>query len=166
MGRSGMRFSVVLLAATVVHAAVAAVAGAQQTAATPAAPAAQTRDSIIPLDRIVAIVGDQVITHFDVQERLLALQQNPNFKAPQTEAEYNKLALEIINALIDEEALLQKAAELKVEVPDGDLTPTVDRQMRDIRGRFPTEQEFRSELAKAGLGTPEDYRRFVQGGAR
>src|SRR6185503_5539168 len=152
MGRSGMRFSVVLLAATVAQSAVAV---AQQPAAPPPSQMVQVRDSVIPLDRIVAIVGDQVITQFDVQERMLALQQNPNFRPPQTEAEYNKLALEIINALIDEEALLQKAAELKVEVPDGDLTPTVDRQMRDIRGRFPTEQEFRAELAKAGLGTPD-----------
>ena len=166
MGRSGMRFSVVLLAATVAQAPVAlaltaANASAQQPAVATAAPTAQTRDSVIPLDRIVAIVGDQVITQFDVQERLLALQQNPNFRPPQSEAEYNRLALEIINALIDEEALIQKAAELKVEVPDADLTPTVDRQVREIRGRFPTEQEFRSELAKAGLGTPEDYRRFL-----
>jgi peptidyl-prolyl cis-trans isomerase SurA len=159
MGRRGMRFGLVLLTAAATH---VAVAGAQQPAA-PAAPppSTQARDSIIPLDRIIAVVGDQVITQFDLQERMLALQQSPNFRPPQTEADYNKLAREIINALIDEEALIHKANELKVEIPDADLTPTIDRQMREIRGRFPTEQEFRAELAKAGLGTPEDYRRFL-----
>src|SRR4029079_7315044 len=32
---------------------------------------------------------------------------------------------------------------------------------RAIKGRFPTESEFRTELAKAGLGTPEEYRRML-----
>ena len=160
MGRRGMKSGLILLAATVAQ---VTAAGAQQSSAPPARSAApaQTRDTVIPLDRIVAVVGDQVITHFDVQERLIGLQQNPNFRPPRTEAELNKLTLEIVNTLIDEEVLIQKAQELKVEISDGELGATVDKQLRDIRARFATDQEFRSELAKAGLGTPEDYRRFL-----
>ena len=135
----------------------AASAGAQQPT-----PPAQTRDtSAVPLDRIVAVVGDQVITQYDVQERMLAMQQQPGFKAPQNEAEFNKLAHEIINQLIDEEALVLKANELKVEVADNELAPQVDRQLREIRARFASDQEYRAELTKAGLGTPEEYRRFM-----
>ena len=129
------------------------------TAATPAAPARDT--GVVPLDRIVAVVGDQPITQYDVQERMLAMQQQPGFRPPTSEAEYNKLAHDIVNQLIDEELLVQKATQLKVEVPDRDLTATVDRQMRDIRARFSSDAEFRSELMKAGLGSVEEYRRFL-----
>ena len=124
-----------------------------------AAPASDT--TVVPLDRIVAVVGDQPITQFDVEERILAMRQAPGFKAPTTEAEYNKLALDVINQLIDEELLVQKATQLKVEILDRDLTTNVDRQMRDIRARFSSDAEFRAELAKAGLGTPEEYRKFL-----
>jgi peptidyl-prolyl cis-trans isomerase SurA len=126
------------------------------------APSGQKKDSAgVALDRIMAVVGDQVITQYDVQERMLALQQQPGFKSPQNEAEFNKLALEVINQLIDEEALVQKAAELKVEVADNELSAQVDKQLREIRSRFASDQEYRAELARAGLGTPEEYRRFM-----
>jgi len=161
MGMIGMKQMLILAVAAVV-------AGAQQP--TPPAPPASTqppattaaRDtSVIPLDRIVAVVGEQPITQFDIEERLLAMRQQPGFKAPTTEAEYNKAAFEIVNQLIDEELLVQKATALKVEVQDRDLTANVDRQVRDIRSRFSSDAEFRSELVKAGLGTPEEYRRFL-----
>jgi peptidyl-prolyl cis-trans isomerase SurA len=150
----------------------AAVAGAQQPAPKPptptaqppvaAAPATTAPDTtVIPLDRIVGVVGDQPITQFDVEERILAMRQQPGFKAPTTEAEYNKIALDVINQLVDEELLVQKAKLLKVEVQDRDLSASVDRQMRDIRSRFSSDAEFRAELSKAGLGTPEEYRRFL-----
>src|SRR5688572_4786878 len=138
----------------------AATAAAQQPAQ-PTPPAQKSDSAGVALDRIMAVVGDQVITQYDVQERMLAMQQQPGFKPPQNEAEFNKLALEVINQLVDEEALVQKAAELKVEVLDNELSANVDRQVREIRARFASDQEFRAELAKAGLGTPEEYRRFL-----
>jgi peptidyl-prolyl cis-trans isomerase SurA len=146
--------------------ALAAAAGAQQpTPATqppaPAAAAPKRDTTIVPLDRIIAVVGDQPITQYDVQERILAMQQSPGFRPPTNEAEFQKLAQEIINQLIDEELLIQKAAQLKIEVADNELTATVDRQMRDVRARFSSDAELRAELAKAGLGTPEEYRRFL-----
>lgn len=136
-----------------------ATAAAQQPAQP--APPAKSDSTALALDRIIAVVGDQVITQYDVQERMLALQQQPGFQPPQNEAEFNKIALEVINQLIDEEALVQEAIELKVEVADNELSPQVDKQVREIRSRFASEQEFRAELAKAGLGTPEEYRRFM-----
>jgi peptidyl-prolyl cis-trans isomerase SurA len=119
------------------------------------------RDTTVPLDRIVAVVGDQPITQYDVQERLIAMQQAPDFRAPSSEQEFKKMALEVANQLVDEELLIQKARQMKVEVNDADLTPQVDKQMRDIRGRFSSDAEFRAELTKAGLGSPEEYRRFL-----
>lgn len=139
--------------------ALAGFAGAQQPAPVASAPGRDT--TVVALDRIVAVVGDQPITQYDVQERILALQQNPGFKAPANQAEFLKLAQEVVNQIVDEELLVQKARQIKVEVLDQDLSASVDRQMRDIRSRFASDAEFRAELAKAGLGTPEEYRRFL-----
>src|SRR5688572_17410695 len=71
------------------------------------------------------------------------------------------MAADVVGQLIDEELLVQKAGYLKVEVPDADLNSAVDRQIREVRGRFASDAEFRGELQKAGLGTPEEYRRFL-----
>ena len=140
--------------ALILSIALAAAAGAQQAAGPP-------RDTTINLDRVVAVVGDQPITQYDLQERILALQQNPSFRPPTNEAELRAIMLDVVNQLIDEEILVQKARALEIVVLDAELTPQVDRQMRDIRSRFGSDAEFRAELAKAGLGSPDEYRRFL-----
>lgn len=132
--------------------------GAPATAVS-AVPATDT--TRLTLDRIVAVVGDQPITQYDVQERILAMGQQPGFKPPTTPEEYDKLALEVVGQLVDEELLVQKAKQLKIEVTDQEIAASADRQLRDIRSRFSSDAEFRAELAKAGLGTPEEYRRFL-----
>jgi peptidyl-prolyl cis-trans isomerase SurA len=112
------------------------------------------------LDRIVAVVGDQVITRFDLDQRILQDQQR-GVRPPADSAGLRAYELQTLNTMIDEELLLQKAKELKVEVPDNELNQSVDRQLRDVKARFPTETEFRTELAKAGLGSPEEYRHML-----
>jgi len=107
------------------------------------------------------VVGDQPITQYDIQERMLLMRQQPGFTAPTNEAEFDQLARDVVNQLIDEEALVQKAGQVQVEVLDHELTPNVDRQLREIRARFNSDAEFRAELVKAGLGSPEEYRRFL-----
>jgi peptidyl-prolyl cis-trans isomerase SurA len=146
-----MKSSIILLVAA------AASLGAQEPVAAPAA-----KDTVIPLDRIVAVVGVQPITQYDVQERMLQLQQQPGFQPPRNQDEFQRLAREVVGQLVDEELLVQKAEQLKVEIPDTELTPVVEKQLSDVRGRFASDAEFRAELQRAGLGTPEEYRRFLQ----
>lgn len=130
----------------------AAGVGAQQPAPTGA----------VPLDRIVAVVGDQPITRFDLQERILQKQQNGEIsQIPTDPAALKELERQTLNEMVDEQLLVMKAPELKVEVSDADLANTVDEQVKRIRSQFPSESEFRTELAKAGLGTPEEYRRYL-----
>jgi peptidyl-prolyl cis-trans isomerase SurA len=112
------------------------------------------------LDRIVAVVGDQPITQFDLAQRIIQDQQR-GVRLPTDSAGRRAYELQTLNTMIDEELLLQKAKDLKVEVPDNDLNQAVDRQIRDVKARFGTEAEFRNELAKAGLGSPEEYRRML-----
>jgi peptidyl-prolyl cis-trans isomerase SurA len=155
--RIAVRWPAMCAAATALMLAPMAGTGAQQPAPAPA----QKPDTAINLDRIVALVGDQPITQYDLQERVLAMRQQPGFRAPTNEAEMGQMAREVLNQLIDEEVLVLKAQQLKIEIQDAELAPSVEKQLRDIRSRFTSDAEYRAELVKAGLGSPEEYRRFL-----
>jgi len=153
-----MRFSHQLSAAILVAAAPVA-AHAQQKA--PVTPAAQSSTSVqaIPLDRVLAIVGDVVITQSGLQEKLIQKRQE-GVTFPEDSAAFHAFVRAAVNELVDEELLLQKGKDLKIEVPDADVNNTVDKQVKEIRARFSSDAEYRAELQKAGLGTPEEFRRF------
>ncbi len=153
-----MRLHIQLSAAVLLAAAPAVLCAQQPTPAPPALRPAATAQTI-PLDRVVAIVGDVVITQSGLQEKLIQKRQE-GAKIPTDSAAFHTFVVGVVNELIDEELLLQKGKNLKVEVPDADVTNTVDKQVKDIRARFSSDAEFRNELQKAGLGTPEEFRRF------
>ena len=128
-------------------------------AQTPAVPAAPTAP--VPLDAIVAVVGDQPITRYDLREAIIAKIQRGEVKEPSDSAAAAVMEKDVLDDLIQDELLIQKAKDLKIEVLDNEITPNVDRQVRETRARFPNESEFRNALAKASLGTPEEYRRYL-----
>jgi peptidyl-prolyl cis-trans isomerase SurA len=85
---------------------------------------------------------------------------------PKDSAGYKAFAVQTLNELVDEELLLEKGKEIKTEVPDADVSNTVEQQYKAVRSRFGTDAEFRSELNKAGYGTPEEYKRFLTDGIK
>jgi peptidyl-prolyl cis-trans isomerase SurA len=119
------------------------------------------KPSSVQLEAIVAVVGDAVITRFDLTEQMLGKIQRREVEEPKTRADTLAIEHEALNDMIEEELLLQKAKELKIEVTDADITPMVDNQIKSIRSQFQTETEFRTALAKASLGTPEEYRKYL-----
>ena len=136
-------------------------------AAVPHAAAAQEAPKPVQLDRVVAVVGNVPITESDVQEEIVRRQQqDPTYKLPTDSAGWVNFQVNIINGLIDQHLLLDKAKQLKLDIPDSLLAPNVDARIASIRQSFPSEAEFRSELAKAGLGTPDEYRQFLMDNLR
>ena len=134
----------------------------------PATPALQPTNSAaqqVPLDRIVAIVGDVLVTQSNLQERVIQKRQE-GVRLPTDSAGFHPFLLSVVNELVDEELILQKAKELKVEVPDADIASTVDKQMKEVRKKFGSDAEFKSELTKAGYGAPDEYRRFLMDGTK
>jgi len=113
---------------------------------------------VLPIDRVAAIVGDQTVLWSDVltsinQRRAQGMQIPPDSAAQQA------LAKQVLGELVDEEILVQKAKEMKLEVVDADVTAAADRQIKQARTQFQSDEEYRNELRKAGLGTPEEYRK-------
>lgn len=123
-------------------------------------PALQRPGTSLPVDRIVAVVGNQAVLWSDV---LVAVNQKraQGQAFPSDSAGQMVIARETLNELIDAEILVQKAAQLKIEVTDDETAATVDDQIRRIREQFPTEADYRRELRDAGFGTPEEYRRTL-----
>ncbi|HEX8726917.1 MAG TPA: peptidylprolyl isomerase [Gemmatimonadaceae bacterium] len=148
-----MRKSVTVLIALAAAAAMPLPAAAQGQAKAAAA---------VPLDRVVAVVGSDPIMESQVTEAIIQRQQqDPAFKMPTDSAGWATFQQNIINGLIDQRLLLQQAKEEKLSIPDSVLGPTVDAQIAKTRAQFATEAQYRDELAKAGLGTPDEYRQFL-----
>jgi peptidyl-prolyl cis-trans isomerase SurA len=121
---------------------------------------ASDREGSPPVDGIVAIVGTTPILRSDVEERLAQARASGQ-KMPEDSASQQAMLKSILDAIIDEELLVQKAKEQKVEVSDNDVNADVDKRMQTIRTRFTTEKEFRDELKKSGFGTVDEFRRWL-----
>lgn len=125
-------------------------------------PATATRPipSALPIDKVVAIVGDQPLLWSDV---LTAINQRraQGLQLPPDSAGQAALARQVLGELIDEEILVQKAKEMKLEVVESDVTSAADRQIKQVRSQFATDEEYRNELRKAGLGSPDEYRKSL-----
>jgi peptidyl-prolyl cis-trans isomerase SurA len=122
--------------------------------------ASQPPASTIPVDRVVAVVGDQVILWSDVMNSINQ-QRASGLQLPPDSAGQAILAKDALTALVDEEILVQKAHLLKVEVTPDEVNRSVDDQVKRVRGQFQTEDEYRTEIRNAGFGTPEEYRRTL-----
>jgi peptidyl-prolyl cis-trans isomerase SurA len=114
----------------------------------------------LPIDRVVAIVGDQPLLWSDV---LTAVNQRraQGLQLPTDSVAQATLARTVLGELVDEEILVQKAKELKLEVTESEITAGADRQIKQVRSQFGSDEEYRAELKKAGLGTPEEYRKSL-----
>ena len=114
--------------------------------------------SALPIDRVVAVVGDQPLLWSDV---LTAINQRraQGLQLPPDSAGQAALARTVLGELVDEEILVQKAKEMKLDSADVDAAAGADRQIKQVRAQFQSDEEYRNELKKAGLGTPEEYRK-------
>lgn len=135
-------------------------------AAWPAGAQEPARQAPLPVDGIVAIVGSRPLLWSEVMEQVTQ-ERARGAPIPSDSAGAVEYARNVITQMIDEEILLQRATtDTSITVADADLTQTVDQQIRQVRGQFPSEQEFLRQLRLAGFGSLEEYRRFVSEQAR
>jgi len=118
-------------------------------------------DSAELVDRIVAIVNDDVITLSELNEayRPLAQQIREANYPPEVEREMIfKLRQEILNKLIDQKLTDQETERLQVSVDDKE----VDQRIERIKGEhFLTEEDIKRTLATQGY-TLEEYRERIK----
>lgn len=139
--------------------AAAALLPAALGAQTPA-PVASSVPGTLPIDRVIAIVGDQPLLWTNVVTTINQ-RRAQGLKVPTDSVQQAALAHAVLNDLVDEEILVQKAKEMKLEVTDADIASSADRQIKTVRAQFKSDEEYRTELRNAGLGTPEEYRKAL-----
>jgi peptidyl-prolyl cis-trans isomerase SurA len=122
-------------------------------------------DTVVPIDGVVAVVGDQPILRTQVEEQIGALAASGQ-KMPTDSAGRAALAEQVLGTIVDEELLIHEAKEQKIEVSESEISGQVDQQLTKIRGRFSNDAEFRDQLKNAGFGTPDEYRRWLLDQAR
>lgn len=129
----------------------------------PAAPPKPVQHAI---DGIVAVVGSRVILWSEILE-VIGQERARGARLPEDSAGAVDFAKNILGNLIDEEVLLQRATgDTSITVADADVAQTVDRQVQQVRGQFPSEQEFLRQLRQAGFGGQDEYRKWLSDQAR
>jgi peptidyl-prolyl cis-trans isomerase SurA len=126
-------------------------------------PAALTAQSdTIPLDRIVAVVGDKAILRSTVEveyQSLLSATRRTRPDSGQAEKEMR----EILDQMLEVELLLNIATTEKVTIPEEELDRNVDQHLAQVRGRFSGDDAaFLSALRAQGFASIDAYRDFLR----
>ncbi len=114
--------------------------------AVPSRPAASL-DRAVPLDRVVAIVNDEALTQFEIneQKRIVSAQMKAqNVAAPAPDV----LEKQLLDRLITERVLLQMAKENGLRVDDVTVERTIQRIAQENKL---TPEQFRQAVEKEGI---------------
>jgi len=140
---------IALVAATFVAAALAqgtAPPPAAASAPAPSTPRASS-DRVIPVDRVIAIVNDEALTQYDVNEQkrvVLGQMKTSNLTPPSPEV----LEKQLLERLITERVLLQYAKETGIRIDD----TTVERALARIaEDNKLSNDEFKKAVEREGI---------------
>jgi peptidyl-prolyl cis-trans isomerase SurA len=102
------------------------------------------------LDRTVAVVGDEVILLSEVDEEILLAQarEGIDLANPDTVRAYRE---QVLGGLIESRLLLVRAHEEGVRATSEEVEEAVQKMIRDLKSRFPTEEAFQAQLAREGM---------------
>ena len=116
----------------------------------------------VPVDRVVAIVGETPIPYSRIVEALNTIRAQGR-QIPFDDAEaFLSLQRTILNGLVDDELLVQAAErDTMVVVADEEVQSAVEQTMSGLRGQFRTTDEFNRELQQVGFKSVEDYRMYL-----
>src|SRR5688572_9605626 len=119
------------------------------------------RDSVVVVDRVLAVVGNRPVLASQVDEELFSWQAQ-GVDLPTAPEQLDAVRREVVSSIVDEELLVQQAVrDTAIQVTDQEVADGVEQQVRKVRGNFTSEVDYRNELKKAGFQTPEEYRRWL-----
>jgi parvulin-like peptidyl-prolyl isomerase len=112
----------------------------------------------IPIDRVVAIVGQKPILWSEIMDAIFYL-QGAGVQIPQDSAGLMAYARDsVLSDMINQEVLIAVAKQYKSEVDDKEIAPDVDKRLKELHGRFKSDAEFRTQLKAEGFGTETELR--------
>lgn len=124
--------------------------------------AAQEEISWQPIDRVVAIVGDEAITYSALVEQLNIVRARGVELPAEGSAEMRELQADLLNSMIDDEILRQAAAaDTSIAVTGREVQARVDADMRRRRQQISSEAAFEQELRQTGFNSELEYRTWL-----
>jgi peptidyl-prolyl cis-trans isomerase SurA len=124
--------------------------------------APQRCDTAQSVDRVIAVVGTAPILASYVDETAYQSIAQQGIQLPDSEGALRAYCRRVLQEIIDVELLVQRAQEdTAIKVTDQEVAEGVDQQVKNVRGKFVSEVEYRNELRKAGFENPEEYRRWL-----
>lgn len=102
---------------------------------------------IVQVDRIVAVVNDEVITQNDLNDRLATVTRNLQKQGTELPAQ-DTLIKQLLERMINDLIQVQLAKETGIKVDDAQLDKTMQRIAEENNLKFP---EFRQLLEKDGI---------------
>jgi len=122
--------------------------------------AAPLRAEREPVDKIIAVVGDQVILASELagQIQFAALQTG---RQPKTEREAKKFQQEILDQMISDQLFLIAARkDTAISIRDDEVEQALDERITAVSKNFPDEQAFLDALAGENLTLRDLRKRF------
>ena len=118
-------------------------------------------DSVVVVDRVVAVVGNRPVLASQVDEELFS-RQAQGVKLPEDPKQMRRDAApgRLVHRRRGAPGPAGDARHA-IKVTDQEIADGVEQQVRKVRGNFTSEVDYKNELKKAGFQTPEEYRRWL-----
>jgi peptidyl-prolyl cis-trans isomerase SurA len=122
----------------------------------------QTQEVVgITVDRIVAIVGETPIP-LTMLNRQLETYRAQGGEVPTEPEAFAQLRRDLLNALIDQELLIQAAErDTMVQITEEEVQEAVDETIRNVRNQYPSTLDLERDLQNAGFRDLDDYRLYL-----
>lgn len=115
----------------------------------------------VPVDRVVAVVGEAPIT----MSRLLEQEntwRGQGGQLPEDPAQRLELRRTLLQSLIDQELMIQAAyRDTMVVVTEEEVQSAVDETLQNIRDQIPSDSDLDRELQSIGFRSLDDYRLWL-----
>jgi peptidyl-prolyl cis-trans isomerase SurA len=102
------------------------------------------------VDRIAAVVNEDIILLSEVEEKLFILEATGQLTARDT-TEVAKIRRQVLDRLIEEKLVVQRARSQGIEVDEQQVLARVDEAMNKVRTNFPNLEAYRAALADEGI---------------
>lgn len=112
------------------------------------------------IDRVVAVVGTEVILESELSEHLYLTAQRLGM-SPADTTKLLELRKDILEGLVTEKVVLQRAKEKGISVTREEVDAALGKDLEAVRKRFGSAEEFESTLAEEGL-TLESYKESLR----
>ncbi|MBD3169352.1 MAG: hypothetical protein GF307_07705 [candidate division Zixibacteria bacterium] len=112
------------------------------------------------LDRIVAVVHDQIILQSELLSQFQLLSAQGAFKG-YTSFEKQQAKEDLLKQMIEEKLILLIAqADTSISVSKAEIRDALERHIEAVKSRFPSEESFINQLAQEGLSLKDLRERY------